>query len=118
MQLQGTIVDIQKEKQVTDNYKIREFVVEDLSNMKYPQYYQFKLSQDKCSMIDSHAIGEAVIVKFSVEGKKWTNKEGKEIIFTTLAAYSIVTNNDAPQEAAPQPQKETAPQEEGDDLPF
>ena len=45
--------------------------------------------QDNCNMLDKFRVGMFVKVAFSLEGRKTTNKNGEENIWTTARAYSI-----------------------------
>ena len=73
---------------ISEKFSKREFVVVDDTNM-YPQDIQFQLTQDKCNLIDSLAIGDQVEVSFNLNGKEWVNPKGESKFFNTLDVWKI-----------------------------
>jgi hypothetical protein len=68
--------------------------------------------KDKCSMLDSFAVGDQVNVNFNITGKPY-EKDGKTIYFTNLNAWKVSKLGGS---NAPAPGN--APAESNDDLPF
>ncbi len=90
---QGKIHEIFDTQQKTDNFKLREFVLE-YQDGQYPQQIKFQLTQDRCSLLDHFSIGDEVKVAFSLRGRSYTNKEGKTMYFTNLNAVKLEAMND------------------------
>ena len=121
-QLTGKIKLINEVKQVSDTFKVREFVVT-VADEKYPQTVQLQVTNDKCDTLNTFAPGSDVTVSFNLRGKEYT-KDGNTRYFNTLDAWKIesaaATGNAAP---APVSQAETpvsvsSTPNAGDDLPF
>lgn len=116
MEITGRILKIFPEKQVNDNFRIREFVVEYAENPSYPQTLVFQLTQDNCESIDRFSEGDTVSVTFNLRGRPWQPKDGGETkYFNSLEAWRIVqeTSQETPQHGS-----ESLIVEDGDDLPF
>ena len=73
---------------ISEKFSKREFVVVDDTNM-YPQDIQFQLTQDKCNLVDSLAIGDEVEVSFNLNGREWVNPKGESKFFNTLDVWKI-----------------------------
>jgi len=86
--LKGEVKVINDTKQVSDKFKLREFVVTDNSG-QYPQTIQFQASQDKTELLDSIQVGQQVEVFFNLRGREWTNNDGIVKVFNTLDAWKI-----------------------------
>lgn len=89
MNIQGKLIEIYDTKQVTDNFKKREFVIEYAENAQYPQYVKFELAQNNCDFLDGFSKGDFIDVHFDITGRPWTNKEGVKSYFTSLKAWKI-----------------------------
>lgn len=88
MEITGKIKVKGNAQQVSDKFKKREFVLTDNSS-QYPQYIQFELTQDKCSVLDNFNVGDEVKVLFNLRGREWTNKEGQVKYFNSLQAWKM-----------------------------
>lgn len=73
---------------ISEKFSKREFVVVDDTNM-YPQDIMFQLTQDKCNLVDSLAIGDEVEVSFNLNGREWVNPKGESKFFNTLDVWKI-----------------------------
>ena len=73
---------------ISEKFSKREFVVVDDTNM-YPQDIMFQLTQDKCNLVDSLAIGDQVEVSFNLNGREWVNPKGESKFFNTLDVWKI-----------------------------
>lgn len=119
---EGKLYEIFETQQIKETFKKREFVLEVQDN-KYTQYIKFQLIQDKCELLDSFEKGQDVKVSFALQGKPFTNKEGKTIYFTNLNAVRI-TGNQSQDEAEFNQANEShdpnqdAPPPDADDMPF
>lgn len=113
--LKGEIKTVNETRQVSEKFKLREFVLTDASG-QYPQTIQFQSVQDRCDMLDQHKVGDMVEVFFNLRGREWTNPQGEIKVFNTLDAWKIQslsgTATATPQNA------ETVVAESDDDLPF
>jgi single-strand DNA-binding protein len=63
-------------------FQTREFVI--TTEGTYPQFVKFRLTQDKCSVIDAYNEGEKVKVSFDLRGREWQGK-----YFTNLNAWRV-----------------------------
>ena len=119
LKLTGKIIAIMEKQQVTDTFAKREFVIE--TDEQYPQMVKFELTQAKCDDIDNHKIGEEIIVHFNVRGRKWTNKENKDVYFVSVNAWRLEKGTEMPAATdAPFPSADAEPPADSfaDDLPF
>jgi len=109
--IKGTITVIRETQKVSDKFQKREFVVKD--NDKYPNEFIIQLTQENVDTIEAHKVGDKVEVSYNLRGKKWTNKNGEDLYFTTLEAWRILGEgkHSATQTAIPIQGYE-------DDLPF
>jgi len=128
-QLTGKIKTVKDERQVSDTFKIREFVVTIDGEGKYPQQLQLQVTQDKCELLNTFTAGSDVTVSFNLRGREWTDpKTGDVKVFNTLEAWRIdagTTGGPAATTAAPsqipaaqQPVSVPATAGNNDDLPF
>ena len=76
MELTGTLKVIGNTQQVSEKFKKREFVITDNSS-QYPQFIQFQLTQDRCSLLDNYKTGDELRVQFNIRGREWTNPKGE-----------------------------------------
>jgi hypothetical protein len=92
-QIEGILREVYPEKNITEKFSTRLFVV-DLTyayqDNIYENYGLFQLVNHRCDLVDMHAIGDRVRVYFTIAG---TKKEGtlnqQPIIYTNLSAYRI-----------------------------
>lgn len=126
-QLTGKIKAIKEERQVSESFKIREFVVTIDGEGKYPQHIQLQTTNDKCESLNALTIGSDVTVSFNLRGREWTDtKNGEVKVFNTLEAWRVDVGSGAPQvgavpsqiPAAQQPVEFNPSAQGGDDLPF
>ena len=116
LKLQGKIIAIMEKQQVTDTFAKREFVIE--TDEQYPQMVKFELIQAKCEDIDKHKLGETVTVHFNVVGRKWNDKQGKDVYFVSVKAWRIEKEADAPEDSAPFSDADPPVDSFSDSLPF
>lgn len=136
--LKGNIKLIKDTQVISDSFKKREFVVTDNSG-NYPQDILFQAVQDRVSMLDGMAAGDAVEVSFFLRGREWTNPKDNTVkYFNSLDAWKVEkdaasappppagapmgmeSENPAPAGAPSQPTAMDSPigDSEDDDLPF
>ncbi len=80
--VEGKLVKIYDEQQVTASFVKREFVIEIAGN--FPEYVKFELKQAKTTEINKFQEGDEICVHFNLAGRAWQDK-----YFTTLAAWRI-----------------------------
>lgn len=134
MDVSGKIIEKYDTQEITETFKIREFVLEYIENPQYsyPELLKFQLVQANCDQLDRFEVGNQIKVEFNLKGRKWTDPEGNVRYFNTLQAWKIerledgASSSDSPTPSAPTPpptedsgwQKENSSQEQEDDLPF
>lgn len=126
MEVTGKIRVINPEQQVSASFRKRELVV--TTEEQYPQYISINFVQDKCDLLNSYNVGEAVKVSINLRGREWVNPQGETKYFNDIQGWRIERMQaEAPAPAAamaPMPPAEAfAPatnfnEEEHDDLPF
>jgi len=85
--LKGKVKVISETRQVSEKFKLREFVI--TTEGDYPQTIQFQSVQDKCELLDTIKEGQSVNVHFNLRGREWTNNDGVVKVFNTLDAWKI-----------------------------
>lgn len=124
MTVTGKIHVIYDEKQISEKFKKREFVIEVAENPMYPQYILFQLTQDNCDKLDGFKVENLIEVDFDIRGREWTSPQGEVKYFNTLQAWRLkLAGEPATESTSPIPQelREKAAvnvKAEGDDLPF
>ena len=112
LKISGKVIAIMEKQQVTDTFSKREFVIE--TDEQYPQMVKFELIQAKCEDIDKHKIGDEITVFFNVVGRKWTNKENKDVYFVSVNAWRLEAVTSASGDSFPESQCEPP----AEDIPF
>jgi single-stranded DNA-binding protein len=127
MEVTGKIKVINPEQQVSASFRKRELVV--ATEEQYPQFISINFVQDKCDLLNSYNVGEAVKVSINLRGREWVNPQGETKYFNDIQGWRIERMQAeapaaTPAAMAPMPAAETfAPatnfnEEEHDDLPF
>src|ERR1017187_2383438 len=88
MEITGTLKVKNNEVQVSEKFKKREFVITDNSS-QYPQFIQFQLTQDRCSLLDNYKLGDELKVYFNLRGREWKNPQGEVKYFNSLEAWRL-----------------------------
>jgi len=103
-EIKGRIKVIHDTKQVSDSFKIRNFVLTDEST-EYPQHISFQLSQNNCEKLDGLKVGDVATIKFNVRGREWTSPQGEVKYFNTLDVWFVQKGTSAnnTQVKTPQP---------------
>jgi hypothetical protein len=118
LKLTGKVIAIMEKQQVTDTFAKREFVIE--TDEQYPQMVKFELKQAACEDIDKHKIGDEITVFFNLQGRKWKNKENKDVYFVSVNAWRLEAvkgasnDNGSSMPSAAEPPADSF----ADDLPF
>lgn len=127
MEVTGKIRVINPEQQVSASFRKRELVV--ATEEQYPQFISINFVQDKCDLLNSYNVGEAVKVSINLRGREWVNPQGETKYFNDIQGWRIERMQAeapaaAPAAMVPMPPTEAfAPatnfnEEEHDDLPF
>ena len=124
MEVTGKIRVVNPEQQVSATFRKRELVVS--TEEQYPQHISINFVQDKCDLLNSYKVGEAVKVSINLRGREWTNPQGETVYFNTIQGWRISKlQAEAPSaQTPPMPAAEAfAPatnlnEDEPDDLPF
>lgn len=120
----GKLHTIFETKHVSDRFTKREFVLEIADNPKYPQTVLFQLSGDRCEQLNRLAIGDDVLVEFSLRGREWKSPSGEVKFFNSLDVWKIErigiaraaqTSSAGGQQTTPAP---ASPPLAEDDIPF
>ncbi len=73
---------------VSEKFQKREFVVTDGAS-SYPQFIQFQLTQDRCSILDNANVGDEIEIHFLLKGREWKNAQGEVKVFNSLGVFKI-----------------------------
>ncbi|MFV5694570.1 DUF3127 domain-containing protein [Flavobacterium sp. LB3P122] len=102
----------------------RELVV--TTEEQYPQHILVEFVQDKCDLLNSFKVGEAVKVSINLRGREWVDPQGVTKYFNAIQGWRVerVAADTPNAQMPPMPAAEAfAPatnlnEEEADDLPF
>ncbi|MFV8332773.1 DUF3127 domain-containing protein [Flavobacterium sp. XS1P32] len=126
MEVTGKIKMIDQTKEVgSGGFKKRDVVV--TTDEQYPQHISVQFVQDKCDLLNTFQVGEAVKIDINLRGREWTNAQGETVYFNTIQGWRIgklQVETPSAGQMPPMPAAEAfAPatnlnEEEADDLPF
>ena len=125
MEVTGKIKMIDTTKEVgSAGFKKRDVVV--TTDEQYPQQILVQFVQDKCDLLNTFQVGEAVKIDINLRGREWINPQGEAVYFNTIQGWRIgkVQAETASNQAPPMPASEAFQpasnlnEEEPDDLPF
>jgi hypothetical protein len=85
-EITGTIHEIFPVQEVTSKFRKQEVVVMTTDD-KYQQFIKLEFVNDKCELVEQLAKEQEVKITFNIQGKPYTNNEGKTIYFTSLRAW-------------------------------
>ena len=92
MKISGKLIKTNDIQKISEKFQKRSFVIEYFENPKYPEYINFELIQDKCTLIELFREGEIITVNFNIKGRKWINPEGEIKYFNSLQCWRIEKN--------------------------
>ena len=125
MEVTGKIKMLGDAKNVgSGSFLKRELVV--TTEEQYPQHILVEFVQDKCDLLNSFKVGEAVKVSINLRGREWVDPQGVTKYFNAIQGWRVdrVAAEATSAQMAPMPAAEAfAPatnlnEEEADDLPF
>lgn len=106
MQLEGTLKIINETQTFDSGFTKREVIL--TTNEQYPQDIKVEFVKDKCAVLDSYNVGDAVSIGINIRGNEYNGK-----YYVNIVGWRIDMLND---KGTPAP-KETITEEE-DILPF
>ncbi|MBC7748757.1 protein of unknown function [Flavobacterium omnivorum] len=125
MEVTGKIKMLGDAKNVgSGSFLKRELVV--TTEEQYPQHILVEFVQDKCDLLNSFKVGEAVKVSINLRGREWVDPQGVTKYFNAIQGWRVerVATEATASQMPPMPAAEAfAPatnlnEEEADDLPF
>ncbi len=125
MEVTGKIKMLGEAKNVGNgSFLKRELVV--TTEEQYPQHILVEFVQDKCDLLNSFKVGEAVKVSINLRGREWVDPQGVTKYFNAIQGWRVerVAAEGPSAQTPPMPAAEAfAPatnlnEEEADDLPF
>jgi len=127
-ELSGKVYRIDEVQEINERFSKRTFVVhvENERNSDYDDYIMLELHKDRTDLIEAFKLQDSITVNYNIQGRKWVNNDGKELIFNTLVAWRLENpnKNQSPPPAnnvPPMPEfkaEDVPPAPEEDDLPF
>ena len=90
MQVIGKLEEVHDLVQRTASFSVREFVLE-IGNpqSQYTEHVLFQLTNQRTTLVDQFQVGQEIVVDFDLQGRKWTNPEGRIVFFNRLNAWRI-----------------------------
>jgi hypothetical protein len=119
-EIAGKLIEKYDVAQVTASFRKREFVIENKRSIGANEFIdtiKFQLTQDRCELLDSIALGEEVKLQFNIRGRRW-EKDGQVNYFNNLEAWKVEKVASEMPAAAPPHTLDDIPPEPTDDLPF
>ena len=89
IELKGTVVRIGETEQRSESFKSRQLILKTDADTQYPQEINIEFNQAKADLLDVVREGSEVKVSTNLNGRKWTNKEGKDLWFNSINAWKI-----------------------------
>jgi hypothetical protein len=88
MEVQGKVKMVGETQTIgTNGFKKRELVV--TTEEQYPQHILIEFVQDKCEMLNSYKVGQAVTVGINLRGREWVNPQGEIKYFNQIQGWKI-----------------------------
>jgi len=115
MEITGIIKRIEESEQINPNFSKRDLVL--VTEEQYPQTLLIQFNNTKTGLLNTYAEGEKVKVNINLQGREWTNREGKTVVFNTISGWKIKVVEDSQGKPSSIPGS-FAGQEDDDDLPF
>ena len=123
-ELTGKIKVLNEVKNISDAFKVREFVVTIDADSQYPQHITIQATNDKCDALSTFTIGSDVTVHYNLRGREGKpDAQGNVRYWNSLDMWRIEAGvpaaASAPTEAPVNQTPVAAPgAQAADDLPF
>jgi len=85
----GYIYRIGDTEKVSEKFTKRNFVLEIDRGSPYPQFIEFQVTQNKCSILDKISVGQKVDVSYNLRGRIWNDGPDGARVYNTLEAWKI-----------------------------
>ena len=122
-ELKGKLIKKFDTVEISDKFKKREFVVEQVTTIKDKQFedpIKFQVTGERCQVLDGLNEGEEISVHFNLRGREWV-KEDRSGYFVNLEAWKIDGTNTEEKKEEINPDDDMAIKNEvgfSNDLPF
>lgn len=120
-EITGKVIEKFDVVQVSDKFRKREFVIENIENnngMEFTNNIKFQLTQDRCDLVNDVNVGDEIKVNFNIRGNRW-ERDGRVNYFTNLDAWRIEKQSASQGgDTPPFSVEDMPPAPEEDDLPF
>lgn len=88
MEVQGKIKMVGETQTFGGNgFRKREVVI--TTEEQYPQHIMVEFVQDKCDLLNSYQVGQAVKVSINLRGREWVNPQGETKYFNSIQGWRI-----------------------------
>lgn len=87
--LDGLVLKVGEVEQRTESFKTRSLILKTEPNSQYPQELNIEFNQAKTDLLNDIKEGSEVKVHVNLNGRKWTNKEGKDLWFNSINGWKV-----------------------------
>lgn len=87
MEVEGNVIMIGLEQQVSSSFKKRELVVK--TETQYPESILIEFNQDKCDLLNGLNVGDKVKVSINLGGREWVNPQGETKYFNSIKGWKV-----------------------------
>jgi translation initiation factor IF-3 len=87
MEVTGKIKVIGTTQNVSASFQKRQLVV--TTEEQYPQFIEINFVQDKCDLLNSYKVGDAVKVSINLRGREWVNPQGETKYFNDIQGWRV-----------------------------
>lgn len=87
MEILGKIKLVRPKREVSNVFSSRDIVI--TTDEQYPQHILVQFVQDKCDLLNSFQVGEAVKIDINLRGREWTNPQGETTYFNNIIGETI-----------------------------
>jgi len=116
MEVLGKIKELNPKVQVSTSFVKQELVV--VTDEQYPQFISINFVQDKCDLLNSYKVGDAVKVSINLRGREWVNPQGETKYFNDIQGWRIEKAEAGATQSAPKEPASLSAGVEDDNLPF
>lgn len=98
----GKVYKVMPLEQKTDKFSKQEFIIEIVNPSErgtFVDHVRFQCINEKTYLIDTMEKGDFVVIKFNITGRKFKNKEDREVFYTNLDVVDLSIVNKAASKA-------------------